>query len=452
MKKYAQFNYKEDTQLTYPKQVKAHLWSDISKMSEDPGRFAKNPDADFTRKRKLDFENLIRLLISMQSDTTALELLKFFDYSPDTLSISAFYQQRQKLLPSTFPFLLRQFNSHFSPILYKGKYSLVGCDGCEFNIARNPADSGYFHLPTSASAYGFNSLHTVSFYDLLGKRYLDCLFQPGMKKNEFSAFCDLVDRYDYGGFPIFLADRGFSAYNTYAHAFEKGVFFAIRAKDINVCRLLRVDSLPDGIDCVADVILSRTQSTKKWRRPDLADQYRYIYHDVQFDYIKQGSSDEYPLSLRIVRFQVDEGVFENIVTNLPADGFPADEIKQLYNLRWGIETSFRDLKHSIGTKNFHAKKPEYIEQEIWARLILFNFCATITLHVVIVRSHTKHIYQVNFSMAIKICHHFIRLHEHDPPLDVEALIGRFTLPIRLDRTFARQHRFRPPASFCYRFS
>ena len=45
----------------------------------------------------------------------------------------------------------------------------------------------------------------------------------------------------------------------------------------------------------------------------------------------------------------------------------------LYGLRWGIETSFRELKHVLGAKNFHAKEREYIEMEIWARLILYNF-------------------------------------------------------------------------------
>ena len=256
----------------------------------------------------------------------------------------------------------------------------------------------------------------------------------------------------YGGSPIFIADRGFASYNTFAHATEKGVFFLIRAKDINVRRLLKLESLPDCFDTRVDVILSRTQSIKKWSRPDLADQYRYVSSNIQFDYIKPGSCDEYPLLLRIVRFQVVEGVFENVITNLPADVFPADEIKKLYNLRWGIETSFRDLKHTIGTQNFHSKKVVYIEQEIWARLILFNFCAIITAHVVIVQGDTKHVYQVNFAMAMKICHHFLRLREHDPPLDLEALIGSYTLPIRLGRTFARQHRFQPPASFCYRFA
>ena len=421
-------------------------------MSEKPGQFAKNPDADFTRSRKLDFENLLRFLISMQSDTTSLELLKYFDYDLNTLSNAAFYQQRKKLLPGTFSHLLHRFNSHFPFVLYKGKYNLVACDGCEFNIARDPNDSGTFHPPSGQSTRGFNSLHTISLYDILTKRYLDCVAQPGMLKNEFRAICELVDRYPYDGNPVFIADRGFSSYNFFAHATEKGVLFLVRAKDINVKRLLNLQTLPGFLDVNVDIILSRTQSKKNRKRPELSGQYRYISPEVTFDYIKHNSTDEYPLSLRIVRVEVAESIFENMITNLPADEFPAEEMKQIYHLRWDIETSFRDLKHTIGTINFHSKKAEYIVQEIWARLILFNFCTIITAHVMIKQGDTKHIYQVNFAMAMKICHHFIRRKEREPPLDVEALIGNYTLPIRYDRNFARQHRFQLPASFCYRFS
>ena len=452
MKKYAQFNYKEDITMTYPKQVKAYLWGDISEMSQNPGRFAKNPDADFTRKRKLDFENLMRFFISMQSGTTAHELLKYFEYDTNTISNSAFYQQRQKLLPSAFSYLLRRFNSHFPLALYKGKYNLVGCDGCEFNIARNPDDTDTFHTPNGKSTMGFNMLHATSLYDILSKRYLDCVIQPGRKKNEFRAICDLVDRYSYGGFPIFIADRGFSSYNFFAHAKENGFLFMLRAKDLNVRRLLDLQTLPTFLDSRAEIILTRSQSKKKRLRPDLAELYRYISTKVAFDYIAPGASEEYPLSLRIVRIEVAEGVFENIITNLPESEFPPDEIMHIYHLRWNIETSFRDLKHTIGATNFHSKKTNYIEQEIWARLILFNFCAAITTHIVIVQKKTKHIYQVNFSMAMKICHHFLRLRNHDPSLDVEALIGSYILPIRLGRNYTRQHRFQLPASFCYRFS
>jgi hypothetical protein len=388
----------------------------------------------------------------MQSDTTNMELLKFFNCDINTLSVSAFYQQRGKLLPDALPFLICRFNSHFPPDLYRGKYTLVGSDGSEFNIARNPDDPDTFHPTNGKSLKGFNMLHTVSLYDLINKRYLDCVIQPGRHKNEFRAICDLTDRYPYGGFPIFIADRGFSCYNFYAHAKEKGILFLVRAKDINVRRLLGLETLTDNFDSRADIILSRTQSKKKWSRPDLAGQYRHICAATAFDYIEPGSYDEYPLSLRVVRFEVADGIFENIITNLPADEFAVDEISQLYHLRWGIETSFRDLKHTIGTTNFHSKKVEYIGQEIWARLILFNFCAIITAHVIIVQKDTKYFHQVNFAMAIKICHIFIRIRKGEPPPDVEGLIGNFTLPVRPMRTYARQHRFQLPASFCYRYS
>jgi hypothetical protein len=438
--------------LNYPERVKTVLFGIIFEMSKTPWLFAKKALSDFSRKRKLDFENLLRFLISMQSGTIAHELLKHFNYSLDTLSNSAFYQQRKKLLIFALQYLLRQFNSQFPLELYKGKYNLVASDGCEFNIARNPNDPSTFHPPNGKSTKGFNMLHTISFYDILSKRYLDCETQPGRLKNEFKAFCELVDRYPYEGAPIFIADRGFASYNVFAHVKEKGALFMIRAKDVNVRRLLALETLPNNLNEYVEIILSRTKSIKKWQRPDLAKQYRYIDSSTSFDYIKPGSNDEYHLSLRIVRFEVADGIFENIITNLPADEFSADEIKKLYNMRWNIETSFRDLKHTIGTSNFHSKKVEYIEQEIWARLILFNFCSIITTHVVIEQNDTKYVYQVNFAMAMKICHHFIRLHEYEAPPYVEALIGSYSLPIRLNRNFARQHRFRLPASFCYRFS
>ena len=438
--------------MTLPGRAKAHLWGDIHKMSEDPGRFAKNPAADFTRSRKMDFEDLLRFLISMQSNTTASELLKYFDYNIDTLSSSAFYQQRNKLLPETFPFLLRLFNSHFDFDLYRGIYNLVSCDGSGFNIARNPNDPDTFHPPSGSTSIGFNMLHVVALYDLFSKRYLDCAVQKGRLKNEFQALCDFIDGYSYEGIPIFIADRGFASYNVFAHAQENGRFFLIRAKDINVQRFLSLETLPDSIDTSVDLILSRTQSAKKRLHPDLAEQYRYVSSEVSFDYIERGSGDEYPLSLRVVRFEVTDGVFENIITNLPDSEFSTDDIKHLYHLRWGIETSLRDLKHTIGTINFHSKKVDYIEQEIWARLILFNFCAIITIQVVIAKNDTKHVQQVNFSMAIKICHRFIRLKEGEPEIEVERLIGSFTLPIRPGRSYARRHRPQSPASFCYRFS
>lgn len=65
------------------------------------------------------------------------------------------------------------------------------------------------------------------------------------------------------------------------------------------------------------------------------------------------------------------------------DKFNSDEIKRLYAKRWRIETSFRELKYTLGLTRFHSKKPEYIMQEIWSRIALYNFCEIIATNVVI---------------------------------------------------------------------
>ena len=435
--------------MSFPQKVKSTLWAVVDAMACNTSLFVKNPEKDFTRDRKLGFVQLIHFFLCMGSGCINHELLKYFYFLPDEVpTASAFIRQRAKLLPETFHHILTQFNLRFPPKGLWGRYSLIAADGCEFNIARNPQDPSTFHPASGRSKKGFNSLHTISLYDLLSKRYLDVVIQPGRHKNEFAALCQLIDRYIYGGCPIFVADRGFASYNVFAHALEKGCFFAIRAKDVNTRRLLAADSLPQQIDKWVDVIFTRSNSKKKRLHPELAPFYRYICKAVPFDFITD-SCPEYPMRLRVVRFQIAEGVYENIITNLPSDEFSLEQIKHIYHLRWGQETSFRDLKHTIGTANFHSKSPEYIGFEILCRMTLYNFCTIITMEVPIKKRTGKWEYQVNLSMAIKICFEF--LSDRMGPGSVNDLISRYILPIRPERTYARQLRFQAPASFAYRF-
>lgn len=436
--------------MSFPQKVRSALWAIVDAMACNTAPFVKKPEKDFTRDRKLGFIQLIHFFLCMGSGCINHELMKYFYFLPDEVpSASAFIQQRAKLLPDTFRHILGQFNLAFpAKELMDGKYSLVAADGCEFNIARNPQDPSTFHPASGRSKQGFNSIHTISLYNLLSKRYLDVIIQPGRLKNEFAALCQLIDRYIYGGCPIFVADRGFASYNVFAHAIEKGWFFVIRAKDINVKRLLAADSLFDRIDTWTDVILTRSTAKKKRLHPELAHLYRCVCKSVPFDFITD-SCPEYPVRLRVVRFQVAEGVYENIITNLPSKEFSLEQIQHIYCLRWGQETSFRDLKHTIGTTNFHSKSPQYIEFEILCRMTLYNFCTIITMEVPIEKKTEKWDYQVNLSMAIKIC--FAFLSDHMGAGNVNDLISRYMLPIRSNRTYARQLRFQSPASFAYRF-
>ena len=107
----------------------------------------------------------------------------------------------------------------------------------------------------------------------------------------------------------------------------------------------------------------------------------------------------------------------------------------LVSMRWGIETSFRDLKYTVGLLHFHSKKVEYILQEIFAGLIIYNFSELITSHVVIEKGNRKYEYKVNFSVSVRICREFL-FKEIFPP-NIELLIARYITPIRPGRSRPR---------------
>ena len=102
--------------------------------------------------------------------------------------------------------------------------------------------------------------------------------------------------------------------------------------------------------------------------------------------------------------------------------FPPEKIKLAYFAGWSIEGSFRKLKYTIRLSNFHAYKPEYIKQEIWAKLLVCNITETLINHTVIKCSETKHEYKVNFSVAAHICRVFLRLNTETDPIDVMNLL------------------------------
>ncbi len=64
----------------------------------------------------------------------------------------------------------------------------------------------------------------------------------------------------------------------------------------------------------------------------------------------------YDLHFRVVRFLISDGNYETVYTNLDADAFPIEKIKKLYHLRWGIETSLRELKYAFGLQVFTVRK------------------------------------------------------------------------------------------------
>jgi hypothetical protein len=419
-------------------------------MSQNSWLYVNKPGIDFTRNRKMDFDNTIKFLISMQKSSTKQELLDFYHYDSDAPSQASFSQQRGKIRPDAFEFLFKEFTSNFSyDKKFKG-YRLLACDGSRLNIARNPKDAKTYCL-TDPYGKGFNQLHLNALYDLCNRVYVDTIIQPAREMNEGKAMCDMIDRFcqNSDDKAIFMADRGYETLNIFAHAIENQSRFLIRAKDVGgKTNLLSTLNLPDSEEFDVDIerFLTRRNTNKVKEQPEV---YKYI-SNRPFDYLETGSSTPYYMAFRVIRFKISDGTYECIITNLPRSEFSVEDIKELYNLRWGIETSFRELKYAVGLVNFHSKKVDFITQEIFAKLILFNFCEIITSYVVIEKKDTIHQYQINYAIAIRICIEFLIQSRNSPPMNVETLIGRQLLPIRSGRKAPRFVKSQSAKSFIYR--
>ncbi len=435
--------------MKYSNVVKAMLFTSIHELAANPEHYVLHPGKDFSRNRKLGFQRLLLMLLTMEGDCIKEELYRYFGRSTDTPSKAAFYKQRKKVKEDAFRSLLVSFTQKCQKKLLKGKYSLVACDGSAADIFRNPDDSDTFFEPNGKSTRGFNQIHINAFFSVLDKKFTDLLIQPARKRNEYSAFCQMVDRSESDTPVIYLCDRGYASYNAFAHVIENGQFFVMRCTDDKTEKILGfpLDNIRQ-LDYHVERILSRSQSKKKRLHPEQEEQYRFVCKNVPMDYITQGHP-EYRLSLRIIRIELSDSCYENLITNLPELDFDFDDLKDLYCLRWDEETSFRDLKYPLCLKAFHSQKYEYIIQEVWARAILYNFCSEIAMAVEIPEKKRKYVYQVNYSEAIKICRDFLRIHD-GTTLDVEGLIAQNILPVRPGRTFPRQARFKLPIRFCYR--
>lgn len=60
---------------------------------------------------------------------------------------------------------------------------------------------------------------------------------------------------------------------------------------------------------------------------------RYIDANTSFDFLEYGSKETCPISFRVTGFELSEGTYECLVTNLPCDEFPAQRLKELYFAR-----------------------------------------------------------------------------------------------------------------------
>ena len=399
------------------------------------------------RKSKLSIRDTIQMIIGAEGGSLAKELHR----AGYDVSASALTQRRAQIPANVFRDIFMGFNEECVDSETFHGFRLLAVDGTAVSIPRNPkSDSFVVH---SGAPNGYNQLHLTPLYDILNKVYLEAVIQPEPQKDEIGALIELVRRNTFREKAIVIGDRGYESYNLLAHLAEKeNMDFLIRIKN-NRSAMREVARLPMlELDTVIRFTVSTTQTKEDKRK-------KHIFLQVPKN-SKEGSKTRrgrwdfpspYPMCLRIVRFQLDSGVFETIATSLP-NTFTLEDIRALYHLRWGVESSFRDLKYTMGLVNLHGKSDCFAEQEMYAAMTMFNFTSRIAREAVIRQPEEGiYAYHVNFKMAAALCREYFRMEGADYAKLLEE-IGRHTVPVRPDRQNKRNLKAKGFAGFTYRVS
>lgn len=412
---------------TYANYIKSTLLKIIDETADLAKFFSLVGDSSFSRNRKWDVKTILRFILSLGSNSLGHEIGEFFEYKEGFPTVSSFVQQRKKLSFSALEHIFHQFTQCTieNPGLFKG-YRLLAIDGSSLTLPYNPKEDnviGDNHV---------SSLHLNALFDVCNKIFLDAIVQKGLEENECGAACELVERITDKYPVIITADRGYENYNLFAHAEERLFDYVIRVRDSDNSCMVSGLKLPDEgeYDITKHVVI-----TRKSTGPAMVnrEKYKYLSKNARFDYIKDSKSPDYELTIRFVRFKLTDDSYEVLATSLSEELFSAEDLKEIYRQRWGIETGFRELKYIMGLSSFHSKQENSVLQEVFARLIMYNYSAIITSHVKPKEKDRRYQLQVNFTQAAKICRNFFRYREKEPPYDIETTIQRFLLPIRPNR-------------------
>lgn len=425
--------------------IKQTLFSVMNSLFSRRDEFLSNPETAFTRKKKISFTQTMLFPMLAGSDNSATELLDLFDEEMLPLP-SAMIQRRNQIKKEAFMELFSQFTDCINAYRTFDGYQLVACDGSRINLPYNPSDPDTF-IQCIEGRKGINQLHMNALYDPLNDIFLDVILQGIYQLNEKDAFVSFLDKHALEPRKrIYLADRGYASYNIFAHAIHNRQKFLIRMPEHfakGLCTNSKTWLDDSAVDREIIIHLGR-RNTKEFRA---LENYHCIVKSRHYDFVAPGSNDTDCLKFRVLKFKIAENTYEYIATNLPKTIFPMDKIKILYHTRWGEETAFRHLKYAGNMVHIHSLKKEFLIQEIYGKLTMYNFSSWLAAIVCPSGKYTeKYHYVVNHTQMQKICLRFLR----GTIKDVAAMILRFLIPDRPGRSFKRCLRRQAADTLAYR--
>lgn len=387
---------------------------------------------DFSRDRKLSLKKIVGIIINIPKRSLSIEIQEFFnlikDSSPATKG--AFSQQRTKLLPLFFQvwnhWLVNSFYEHYAENVKRWKgFRLLAVDGSTAYLIHKKDVEEYFG--TQGNQHSQSPMARVmQVYDVLNDITVMSNMYP-IETGEQSIIAKHIESLYADSITLF--DRGFPSYELMFMMMkaEAPRHFVIRCKTT-----------------FNKEVIAFVKSNKKSQQVEISPT-AYAIAGLR----KKGYkiTSQTTISIRMVKVKLPSGEVEVLLTNLYDESLYSNaDLKYLYGLRWGIETSYGMQKNQLQMEQFSGHRVICIQQDFAASVFVANLQSIISkqcdeyLHEI---NQTRKLnYKVNRNLSIAVVKNnivtlFLNNNPNEILLQMQNMFQRNIEPIRPNRKYNR---------------
>lgn len=293
----------------------------------------------FTRNAVMKFKDIVMFSINMVKKSLQLELDNFFNLKGGDINIrkQSYSEARLKILPEAFMKLfyhiVEGFYKNDSYKKYRG-YRLSAIDASKLEINNSK---------TLRNEFGFDGNLTTKvaraiasgIYDIENDKIIAATIAHS-KTGERELAVELIEKMKEMGLKkeLILFDRGYPSTDLISYLEGTGINYLMR---------------------VSIGFLKIVVETKE--------------EDQDVEIIDKNGNR---IKVRVVRFMLDSGIEEILITNLSRDEFTAKDLKVLYFKRWGIEVKYNEIKNRLEIEDFTGDNPIAVKQDFYAAMYLTN--------------------------------------------------------------------------------
>jgi hypothetical protein len=386
----------------------------------------------FTRKRKQPFGEMILFMLNFVKKSLVIEIDNFIQIintkglSVNNFSKSAFVQKRIKIKPEVFKYLSEIiingiYKDTSSQIKLFKNFRLLAVDGSKITLPNTKELSDYFGESKNQTNTSVVQARVSTLYDVLNNFVLDSVIES-LKIGE--RVLALRHSFKWEKNDLIIYDRGYPSYDFIYEHFKGNVNFVMRATLT-----------------YSKVVIAFVESGKTSSLVDIFPQEKHCFKGK--DYNKNTAQ-----RIRLVKVVLPSGEIEVLITSLlDSQEYPSNIFKELYFLRWKIETFYDELKNKIKVEYFTGLSKISVLQDFYCAIFISNLQSLIVNEVQedleIKNNNTKLNYKINTNLSYGFLKNrvlellFKEGSAEDVFMELRTLFLNNTVPIRPERNNKR---------------